>query len=753
MRNLPLNSVAVNTRQPLISRLVFVHWSRVLTLFFTGLFLFQIVQWIMKEPYIWLPETAQYIQVTLVLVFFMELLFYRLGAFRFPLQGIAVMLYTASVVEYAAPSRIPGVEITMFDRIAEWFQLLHPFIWFTMSAWLIYLFAQWWLQVRWRIFIAMVLTVLVMAFRDSFSPIVLWGQVAVVILCGLCLLIIQHLMNVKRRNPIGWSYLADYPASLAFPIVLLLFVAIVPSMFAPNIGNLLTDPYTLWKTWRGEPVNFSSNGQNSFQLELDSSSGYSRNDEMLGGGFNFDYSPVMSVQTSHRSYWRGETRSLYTGNGWEKSNAERQSPLRPVDIEAPLYQDSRFNMENRKTIEVTQTITMLNEQSYPILFGAHAMVELSALPEGLDGDRVLWSPRSAELLWSERGGTYPSTYTVISEIPVNSEDELRQAPPADPNAFADYLQLPDTLPERVRELAREITAEASTPYDQAKALEQYLQFNYSYTNTPNDNGTDDMDFVDRFLFEIEEGYCDYFSTAMTVMARTLDLPARWVKGFSTGSPQLYDPEMIPYEELGFEVMEAGVYNVLNSNAHSWVEVYFEGYGWIPFEPTSGFIIPVHQEESDAGVLPQTDPPETTLPEPQSPAAEEGGARTWLSVAAMIAGLLVLAGLLLWVYKPSRMKLKALLTSEKSYRNFNEMIIMEYHRLIRMLQKKGQVVHEHETARETIQRWMQSNHGLSQDLQQFLLLFEKAKYGKSAITEEESIRAASIIQKIRESTTS
>ncbi|MBM9834622.1 transglutaminase domain-containing protein, partial [Enterococcus faecalis] len=79
------------------------------------------------------------------------------------------------------------------------------------------------------------------------------------------------------------------------------------------------------------------------------------------------------------------------------------------------------------------------------------------------------------------------------------------------------------------------------------------------------------DYVDQFLFESQVGYCDNFSTAMVVLLRSLEIPARWAKGFSPGSP----------------ATENGIttYTVRNLNAHSWVEVYFDGYGWVPFEPT------------------------------------------------------------------------------------------------------------------------------------------------------------------------
>ena len=83
------------------------------------------------------------------------------------------------------------------------------------------------------------------------------------------------------------------------------------------------------------------------------------------------------------------------------------------------------------------------------------------------------------------------------------------------------------------------------------------------------------DYVDQFLFDTKRGYCDNFSTSMVVMLRSIDIPARWVKGFAPGEYQLDDEG-------------ERVYQITNNEAHSWVEAYMPGIGWMPFEPTIGF---------------------------------------------------------------------------------------------------------------------------------------------------------------------
>lgn len=103
-----------------------------------------------------------------------------------------------------------------------------------------------------------------------------------------------------------------------------------------------------------------------------------------------------------------------------------------------------------------------------------------------------------------------------------------------------YLQLPENLPSRVKELAYELTEGYSHDYDKAKAIERYLSKNYKYTLTPGDVPKG-KDFVDYFLFESKEGYCTYYATAMTILLRCVEVPTRYVEGFIvTGSNLMGD---------------------------------------------------------------------------------------------------------------------------------------------------------------------------------------------------------------------
>ena len=133
---------------------------------------------------------------------------------------------------------------------------------------------------------------------------------------------------------------------------------------------------------------------------------------------------------------------------------------------------------------------------------------------------------------------------------------------------AAYTLLPRNFPSRVQQLALSITAGAANDYQRARMLESHLRDNFTYTLTPG-NLPEGRDFVDHFLFDLQMGYCTYFATAFVTMARSLGLPARYVEGFMVSG--------IPNEH--------GLFNVLSSMGHAWGEVYFEGFGWVRFEPT------------------------------------------------------------------------------------------------------------------------------------------------------------------------
>ncbi len=172
---------------------------------------------------------------------------------------------------------------------------------------------------------------------------------------------------------------------------------------------------------------------------------------------------------------------------------------------------------------------------------------------------------------------YSADSSTLVNDKIISEKEIDSLLSKTNDIFKRYTQLPDSITPRVKQLAQNLTKNAPDDYDKAKAIEIYLSSKYTYTLKP---GTPprNKDFVDYFLFEGKKGYCTYYATAMTVLLRCIGIPSRYVEGY-----------VMP------PIAENGVFKVTNEQAHAWVEVYFEGFGWIPFEPTATYVAKMYND--------------------------------------------------------------------------------------------------------------------------------------------------------------
>jgi transglutaminase-like putative cysteine protease len=160
-------------------------------------------------------------------------------------------------------------------------------------------------------------------------------------------------------------------------------------------------------------------------------------------------------------------------------------------------------------------------------------------------------------------------YSVVSRMVVPTPEELELVTFDTRSAYGNWTVVPPSVDDRVRTLALRWTADADTPYQKILALQDRLRsgrFVYSLDVEP----VDDSDALLHFLTESRRGFCQQFATAMAIMTRELGYPARIAVGFREGTLQ-----------------DDGTYLVQSNDAHAWVEVFFEGYGWLPFEPTPG----------------------------------------------------------------------------------------------------------------------------------------------------------------------
>ena len=360
------------------------------------------------------------------------------------------------------------------------------------------------------------------------------------------------------------------------------------------------------------------------------------------GTINPTTTPVLQVESPVAMYWKARSYGTYTPKGWLSENTELQptdwtpthSVLQPYekrfevthsltpnyrtrnlfaggqvlssdrDVRVETYDSPIYNIDLSGPLEVGRSYPKLDIAAVNLdrilrqsgeSAGRSQLTQ--AVPAGFhlvdvvrDGNQVQHvalaevlpeQPDTLSLRTARKDFKQGETYEVTSSVSLARADDLRLAGLDYPTwALAKYTALPLELPQRVRDLGRELTADAETPYDKAIAIEDHLKtLPYSLSINP---PPFDADGVDYFLFEQKTGYSEYFASAMTVLLRTQGVPARMVTGYTVGN-QLPDHD---------------IYVVTDSHSHGWVEVFFPRYGWISFEPTPGATIPVAVEPVD-----------------------------------------------------------------------------------------------------------------------------------------------------------
>ncbi len=403
----------------------------------------------------------------------------------------------------------------------------------------------------------------------SYAPPELLPFLVVYLLAALLLLVD---MTRQRKHDREWavggsdaeeSSRAVLVASAALCVGLLIFAWTLPS---GGISQRVSDTwYSLTQPWQG------------FQEQFDRLFAALNAPERAGRGLNFGRTlapraafelgeqPVLAIAAPDQRYWRAATYDRYTGQVFVSSEptSARTEPDQPRIADTEKY-EARKDLEQRVQLLASQT-SMLFAADTPVRVNLPTFYDYREVPDDFAAMRLATPLRRGQ------------QYTVVSSVSVATVNELKGAGTDYPAWTQRYLRLPRSVPQRVRDEARRVTAGAETPYDKAVALESYLrQFRYS---TRVKQPPPDRDWVDYMLFDSKEGYCDYYAAAMAVMLRAVGVPSRVASGFAPGDK---DPsgEFIIVKE---------------SHAHSWTEAFFPNYGWINFEPSALRPVPTRLE--------------------------------------------------------------------------------------------------------------------------------------------------------------
>ena len=268
--------------------------------------------------------------------------------------------------------------------------------------------------------------------------------------------------------------------------------------------------------------------------------------------------PIFEVNSANPGLVRAQSYDEYTGNGW-RTSSRIQAKVDAKDLSAAEANTLLKRAASTLRVKVLDSESTILTAGTPISSNLPTTVET---PRG--------APTDIEVMRSRRSLGPDDSYNSVGSESSATADDLRSAGGAYPQWVTDrYLQLPKSLPQRVRDEAKKVVADqkAATRYDIATAVETYLRtfpFDTDVESAP--AGRDTVDF---FLFDLKRGYFDYQATAMTVMLRSLGVPARVAVGY------VLDPATV----------KETTYTVQRKDAYAWVEVFFPDYGWVNFNPT------------------------------------------------------------------------------------------------------------------------------------------------------------------------
>lgn len=516
--------------------------------------------------------------------------------------------------------------------------IANAFIW-ELCLWAAAIWGAWCVK-RWRLPLLGVLplaTLLAISMAFSGESTMLLGMIVFCVFLLLAFTTLDSLQYGWKQKNLDYAEDITYDASMWS-------ATLATTMISLSLLISFISPQKIFKTLRelgqtrsqeatqlGESLGLEVNPLSPSVLS--SATGELPRQHLLGAGPDLSQEIMMIVQVDGaiaaawqpgqnnpeiRPYWRSQVYDIYTGRGWITSAANTTSYRAGQNTQDI---DPRYQRTLRQHFQLFQlpTETGPTRLYYTgILLNVDQAFETTWLSLSETEEP---QPFSASLPQNPANGVYSADSLVLQTDLV----QLRSSGHIYPNWANHYLQLPPTLPQRVINLARAITDQAQniTAYDQARQIESYLrQFPYTLDIAA---PPPDRDVVDYFLFDLKQGYCDYYATAMVVLARSAGLPARMVTGFASGS---FDPH-------------SGRFVVTAADAHSWVEIYFPSLGWVEFEPTS-----TH--------------PEISFPEDLAPSREIGEESSsqqttpanwqpWLIILTWIVSSLLGIGLLLILF--------------------------------------------------------------------------------------------------------
>ncbi len=451
------------------------------------------------------------------------------------------------------------------------------------SAWLVYRTRKPWLMILAN---AVVLLINLSNIEDGYIVFLVVFLIASLLLV-LRFNLYESSADWKRKglrcaDDLGWEFMQ---AGALISLGVLIFAWILPWGYINDAAS------QIWSTDSNPWVQIENTWNRIFSVDGSvnaSNHGNFTDTLVLGGNPNLNNDIVFTVKTADGNQYDQYLASLsydtYNGrSGWSVGSTEAFA-LEANATSSNGSQDLRAEQ---------QAITVVNPpgEQFAYLFGASQIASTNQAAQlrinKATGSVIAWLRPNGKLA---AGNKYSITsYVSAADIktlqsvplPANAPSFIPDPnradlePPVtyyDPSILQTYLQLPKNLDPNIKYLAQNLTQKAPTMYDKAVALESYFHSHYTYN--ANISLPPGQEAVSWFLFRnnSHSGFCNYFSTSMTIMARELGIPARVVEGYTNGK---YD-------------VKQNQWVIRGTDAHSWVQIYFAGYGWVNFEPSTSF---------------------------------------------------------------------------------------------------------------------------------------------------------------------
>lgn len=423
----------------------------------------------------------------------------------------------------------------------------------------------------------------------------------------------------------------------------------------------------------------------SYQL-YDKSDGESK----LGGDVDITERILLKTKgirsREHTIYLNGSVFDTYTGSGWTKSKKKGvldEQELARKEIKTACESQQWNQIQDEFVFQERQVDIQYGRLRTKTIFYPEYLSSFSCINKSLKIEK-----QSANLAFAKmrkRGYEYRAYY---KDVNLNSEYVKGYLRTLDPFSHEDVLlrkraeyikdvdlQLPDDLPNSVRELANQVTSAETNSYDKMAAICSFLR-QYTYSKDVEEVSTG-QDFVEDFLYRTKSGYCTYFATSAAVMGRCVGIPTRYVEGAIVSK----------------DCKKKKGYSLLDGNSlHAWCEAYFEGFGWVRFEATPGYGDTgggwkktsgknyYEQNPIEASLMPEisSEPVENTVQTSKG----DVGRRILLGLMCFVLTILVIFGMGVW--------------NQRKKRTRDEQCIWRFKRILFYLRKLGFRIESGET---------------------------------------------------------